>query len=222
MQSLAAIHARSRSRTRRAGAARRRSPTCSRQVRIPCRPLHRRSGAQAIEQQVCCVSARQILQRTARMGERIAVGGERRLVPPALARRSSIDHSGAPCSPPPAKTVGQTPTSDHEGSRKWPMGARVDVLTDRGMSAPDPRSNRCRGAAAARSKIRPNARRRMGAPWRYSCRPCPPEAADLARLRAPCAILIGMSSALTRYSGPVTPSAPDGHMGALIAEKRIE
>ena len=42
-------------------------------------------------------------------------------------------------------------------------------FSDRGSAAPDPRSNRCRGAAAARS-ARPPASN--SAPWRSSCRPC--------------------------------------------------
>ena len=41
--------------------------------------------------------------------------------------------------------------------------------SDRGSAAPDPRSNRCRGAAAARSARRPGS---SGAPGRWSCRPC--------------------------------------------------
>ena len=79
---------------------------------------------------------------------------------------------------------------------------------------PGPRSSRCRGAAAARSGRRPAS---SAGSSRSTGTPCAPGSWPPSPGLAPCAILIWMSSALTRYS-LVTPNRPEAT--CLIAERR--
>ena len=92
------------------------------------------------------------------------------------------------------------------------VGRRVHVLQVEDRAAPDPRSNRCRGAAAARSGRRPASSGARGRSWR---RPCGRAAGRLRRV-SPCAILICIMSELTRYS-VVTPKRPEAT--CLMAER---
>ena len=75
----------------------------------------------------------------------------------------------------------------------------------RGSAAPGPRSNRCRGAAAAKSARRPAS---SSAARRCIRTPCWPGSWPPSPGFAPCAILIWICSALARYSA-VTPKRPE-------------
>jgi hypothetical protein len=83
----------------------------------------------------------------------------------------------------------------------------------RRSAAPDPRSSRCRGAAAARSGRRPAS---SGAPWRSTASTLWPGSCPPSPGFAPCATLIWIMSALTRYS-VVTPKRPEAT--CLMAER---
>ncbi len=91
-----------------------------------------------------------------------------------------------------------TPASPRRARAGWRSSGRRSA-------GRDPRSSRCRDAAAARSGRR---RASSAAPWRSSRSPCGRAAAPPSPGLAPWAILICSSSALTRYQ-LVTPKRPE-------------
>ena len=126
----------------------------------PAIDLHRDAAAQAVAH-----------QRLLRLGEADLPGRA------GMGQRGQRAGAGAALEPGDRHMVGARlgdagrdradPDLGHQLDRhRRPWGWRS---SDRGSAAPDPRSNRCRDAAAARS-ARP--RGSNGAPWRSPCRPC--------------------------------------------------